>query len=82
MGNRCSIQQSEENNSWLEQSPENRLYRLFRYFWATRYNDSLAMMHGNGNGNFQMNDIIYLYNRITGNEKKNLYLTLFYFFSF
>ena len=38
MGNRCSIQQSEESNCWLEQSPENRLYRPFRYFWATLYN--------------------------------------------
>ena len=38
MGNRCSIQQSEEINCWLEQSPENRLYRPFRYFWATLYN--------------------------------------------
>ena len=39
MGNRCSIQQSEESNCWLklEQSPENRLYRLFRSFWATLY---------------------------------------------
>ena len=37
MGNRCSIQQSEEINCWLEQSPENRLYRPFRYFWATLY---------------------------------------------
>ena len=37
MGNRCSMQQSEESNCWLEQSPENRLYRLFRSFWATRY---------------------------------------------
>ena len=38
MGNRCSIQQSEEINCCLEQSPENRLYRPFRYFWATLYN--------------------------------------------
>ena len=37
MGNRCSIQQSEEINCCLEQSPENRLYRPFRYFWATLY---------------------------------------------
>ena len=37
MGNRCSIQQGEENNYWLEQSPENWLYRLFRFFEATRY---------------------------------------------
>ena len=37
MGNRCSIQQSEEINCWLEQSPENRLYRPFRKFWATLY---------------------------------------------
>ena len=37
MGNRCSIQQSEEINCWLEQSPENRLYRPFHYFWATLY---------------------------------------------
>ena len=37
MGNRCSIHQSEEINCWLEQSPENRLYRPFRYFWATLY---------------------------------------------
>ena len=37
MGNRCSIQQSEESNCWLEQSPENRVYRLFRSFWATLY---------------------------------------------
>ena len=27
MGNRCSIQQNEEINCWLEQSPENGLYR-------------------------------------------------------
>ena len=37
MGNRCSIQQSEESNCWLEQNPENLLYRLFRSFWATLY---------------------------------------------
>ena len=33
------IQQSEESNCWLEQSPENRLYRLFRSFWATLYSN-------------------------------------------
>ena len=36
MGNRCSIQQSEESNCWSEQSPENR---LFRSFWATLYRE-------------------------------------------
>ena len=41
MGNRCSIQQSEEINCWLEQSPENRLYRPFRYFWATLYSPKI-----------------------------------------
>ena len=43
MGNRCSIQQSEESNCWLEQSHENRLYRLFRSFWATLYNLKLIV---------------------------------------
>ena len=43
MGNRCSIQQSEESNCWLEQSPENRLYRLLRSFWATLY-DHIHML--------------------------------------
>ena len=42
MGNRCSIQQSEDSNCWLEQSPENRLYRPFRYFWATLYRVKLS----------------------------------------
>ena len=26
-----------KDNCWSEQSPENRLYRLFRFLWATRY---------------------------------------------
>ena len=28
-----------EDDCWSEQSPENRLYRLFRFLWATRYSD-------------------------------------------
>ena len=46
MRKRCSIQQGEKNNSWLEQSPENW---LFRFFGATRYsqvnNISLEVFH-------------------------------------
>ena len=49
MRNRCSIQQSEEINCWLDQSPENRLYRPFRYFWATLYRPSSSSIINNGN---------------------------------
>ena len=37
MRKRCSIQQGEKDDCWSEQSPENRLYRLFRFFRATRH---------------------------------------------
>ena len=41
----ASIQQSEESNCWLEQSPENQLYQLFRSFWATLYNKPVMQNH-------------------------------------
>ena len=39
MGDRYPIQLSDQSSyiCWLEQSPENGLYRPFRYFWATLY---------------------------------------------